>query len=120
MVPNPVERVPHPEWLLKIVRERADPFKQNKIDAFFKKSDGLAALAASTGGAAAVAGEPMDIEGTASRSAPPVASVVRHRGAGKKGRAAVTAVEEEVVVLDPETRVESLVRPKPKLSRCSS
>ncbi len=47
----------------------------------------------------------MDIEGTPSRSAPPVASVVRHKGAGKKGKVVEGEVEEVPVELDPETKV---------------
>ena len=39
LVPNPVPRVPHPDWLVKVVHERMDPFKQNKIDHVFSKQD---------------------------------------------------------------------------------
>ena len=35
-VPNPVDRVPHPDWLKRFVRERNDPFKQQKISSMFK------------------------------------------------------------------------------------
>ncbi|KAJ1486875.1 hypothetical protein T484DRAFT_1788268, partial [Baffinella frigidus] len=31
LVKNPVERVPHPDWLLRQVRERLDPMKQKNI-----------------------------------------------------------------------------------------
>ena len=46
LVPNPVPRVPHPDWLVKVVHERMDPFKQNKIEQFFSKQDPAARKAA--------------------------------------------------------------------------
>ena len=53
-VANPVERVKHPEWLGRRVRERDDAHKQQRIGKFFKAGDGTAA---ETGGA-----DVMDIE----------------------------------------------------------
>lgn len=37
-VDNPVDRVVHPDWLKRVLRERNNPFKQQKISSMFKPS----------------------------------------------------------------------------------
>ena len=121
-VANPVERVPHPDWLLKIVRERLDPMKQRSLTSFFgtvDKKTAIAAAAASAGTRAADSGEPkdvpalMDIEGAGKTSSGSGATVVRHMGTGKKGKRQDTKDDLQMVplpALDPDTRVEKLGR----------
>ena len=108
-VVNPVERVPHPDWLLKIVRERLDPMKQKNITSFFGTSDRATASAA----AAAHAAVPMDIEGVGSSRSSGGATVVKHLGAGKKGKRQEAKDEMQVVPLPPieESVVVKLGRP---------
>jgi len=118
-VSNPVERVPHPAWLLKIVRERLDPMKQKSLKTFFgtvdKKAAIAAAAAASAGTRAAGSGDVpalMDIEGTG-KSSGSGATVVRHMGTGKKGKRQDAKDDMQMVPLpplDPDTRVEKLGR----------
>ena len=90
LVPNPVERVPHPEWLLKTVRERCDPFKQNKIDSFFSAQPVTHVLKAIS-----ESNQVMDIEGTAPREGPSRPTVIRHsKGAGKGRKTDVNPLAE--------------------------
>ena len=35
-LPNPVPRVAHPDWMLRLIKERNDSFKQTSISSFFK------------------------------------------------------------------------------------
>ena len=35
-LPNPVPRVVHPDWMVRLIRERGDSFKQTSISSFFK------------------------------------------------------------------------------------
>lgn len=118
-IANPVERVPHPDWLLKIVRERLDPMKQKNLTSFFGKVDKKTAMAAAGSAAAAVgvegSGEPalMDIEGMGKMGSGAGATVVRHQGTGKKGKRQDAKDEMERVPLpelESDTRVEKLGR----------
>ena len=34
-IANPIPKIPHPDWLLKMDKDRDDPFKQRKISAMF-------------------------------------------------------------------------------------
>eukprot|EP00960_Hanusia_phi_P004315 125836-Hanusia_phi.AAC.3 len=96
-VENPVGRVPHPDWLLRIVRERNDRFKQQKIANFFKADEG-GSKKNSTGQSDAQ--EPaaiMDIEGSAQKSNGAFPTVVRHKGTGKKGKKCQQSMEAEIL-----------------------
>jgi len=121
-ISNPVERVPHPDWLLKIVRERLDPMKQKNLSSFLGKVDKKTATAAASAhaGNAAVDGQAagshapvlMDIEGMGQSGAGAGATVVRHMGTGKKGKRQEKEDLEPVPLppLDPDTRVVKLGR----------
>ena len=98
LVKNPVDRVPHPDWLLKKVRERLDPLKQNKMTNFFEATDKPLDLA-------------MELEGTMTRGEPSAATVVKHKGAGRKGRmVAEEATVKPLPELEAGTRVVKLGR----------
>ena len=111
LVPNPVERVPHPEWLLKTVRERCDPFKQNKIDSFFSVQVPQVALAGVSIAPSSRGKDVMDIEGTAPRQGPSRPTVIRHgKGSGKARKAECAALtEKEPPPLAEDTLVVQLV-----------
>jgi DNA polymerase epsilon subunit 1 len=115
LVPNPVERVPHPEWLLKTVRERCDPFKQNKIDSFFTAQPLVhpqMPLANLGNVASTRADSIMDIEGTAPRQGPSRPTVIRHNNKGaNKGRTGIPSpsMEQDPPPLDADSSVVQLV-----------
>ena len=127
-VANPVDRVPHPDWLLKTVRERLDPMKQRSLTSFFgkvdkKSAEDIVASSSTTAGGGTIAGAGesvskkatvlMDIEGIGKTGTAAGATVVRHMGTGKKGKRQDTKDEMQLVPLpplEPGTRVEKLGR----------
>lgn len=40
-IPNPVPRIPHPDWLQRVINSKDDRFKQRKMTDIFQKSDKL-------------------------------------------------------------------------------
>ena len=80
-VPNPVPRVPHPEWLIKKAREKLDPFKQRSIKGFFsaapRVSEGGAGGGGGGGGSGGGARGVVDMEDIGSSHAAAAAALPR-------------------------------------------
>jgi DNA polymerase epsilon subunit 1 len=97
-VENPVPRVAHPDWLKRIVREKNDPRRQQKMSSFFTKQAGPSAI--------------MDIEDAAGGSLGSVLGTKMATVRKRKSKAVPTLDLDEDTAMDSGTDVENKSPPE--------